>query len=1103
MLQIGNTIQAVHLFFSASKLSPILFTYIFQDCFVKKLFNPAINLMNDLSYSSKFLVLGGLSLLALLIVSISLISYLSGSIRTANQQLEGLKLAQKTSRLIQSLQQHRGISVAVIAGVNDSTNKQISVNKKVDDYFLKVSNGLPSELKETEKWSTIIEQWKYLNTKGITLEVDESFNLHTKLIINLNSLQLNMADYYYLLVMDDRDSYYLTNSFLFTIPITLELLGQARAVGVSYLVNKDKKYKKNMTTLLSNTIVPLGVFKENMHKVRRELISDGENTSAQALVQTIEKHIKLTLDETLADTASLSSLELYNQSTSVIDVGYQFLDNSLYFTLSSLLHRRVNQANYQLILSIGFSSTLFLIVLYFIIGLYISTIRSINYLTQVTGKFYGGDLDARVTLYTRDELNSIAIGFNEMAASFQNLLIEKEEISSRLRAIIDNSPIGIWFTGTDGRYHFVNKTFCNLAGIEEEEMLNTPSSNLAELLGSEIAQNCLDSDKAALAQDSPHVSYEKIPRLNAKPYLLEITKVKLKNTRDEVVGLISISKDITNQRQQEVDLKLADTVYQNSSEAMMITNSNNEIIAINPALSEITGYNTSELLGKNPKVFSSGKQTPPFYQLMWEEIKLTGTWQGEIWNTRKNGDDYPEWLSINTIYDDYGKVFRRIALFSDITEKKKKDALILKQANYDSLTNLPNRRMFLDRLEQKIKVSYRKKQRFALFFIDLDNFKNINDSRGHVYGDALLIEAGKRITHCVREVDTVARIGGDEFTVILSDLSDIYNVESICQKILLALSKPFYISKMYTYISASLGVTIYPNDASSTLELLKNADQAMYLAKDLGRNQFCYFTISMQKHALNKLELMNDLRKAISLNQLAVFYQPIVELQTGIIRKAEALLRWKHPVRGMVSPAEFIPLAEESGLIIEIGDWVFKQTVQQIKKCKEQLGLDIQISVNKSPVQFRETIDQLDWLAYLAENQLPGENIVIEITEGLLMNNNASTMERFSKFRAAGVGLSMDDFGTGYSSLSYLKKFALDYLKIDQSFTKNLAPESEDMILSEAIITMAQKLGLKVIAEGIETEEQMKLLLDSGCDYGQGYYFSRPIPADEFLQLLS
>ena len=1069
---------------------------------MKQLFNPAINLMNNLTYFRKFIVLGGLSLLALLIVSISFIGHLSGAISTANQQLSGLNEAQKVSRLIQSLQQHRGISAAVIAGINDSANKQISVNKKVDDNFLTVSNALPSALKKTVKWSTINDQWIYLKTKGITLALDESFDLHTKLIINLNSLQLKVVDYHHLLVMNDMDSYYLTNSLLFSMPITLEQLGKARAVGMSYLVNKNTKSKEAITTLLSNAIIPLNVFKENIRNIKRKLISDGENISAQALIQTIEQHIKLTLDGIMADKSSLGSLEFYNLSTYVIDEGYQFLDNSLAFTLSSLLQRRVNEANTQLIVSIGFSFILFVIVLYFIIGLYFSTIRSINLLTQVTGKFYSGDLDARVRLNTHDELNEIALGFNEMAAAIQNLMVDKEEISTRLRAIIDNSPIGIWFTGTDGRYHFVNKTFCDVVGIKEEDMLNTLSSHLAELLGDEVAQHCLDSDKAALEQDFPHVSYETIPRSHAKPYLLEVTKVKLKNTRGEVIGLIGISKDITNKRQQEDDLKLADIVYQNSAEAMMITNINNEIIAINPALSDMTGYSKSELIGKNPKILSSGKQSPLFYKSMWEEIKLTGRWQGEIWNTRKNGTDYPEWLSINTIYDD-GIVFRRIALFSDITEKKEADELILKQANYDSLTNLPNRRMFIDRLEQEIKVSQRKKQQFALIFIDLDNFKIINDSKGHDYGDALLVQAGKRISHCVREVDTVARLGGDEFTIILSDLSDLSNVESICQKVLLALSEPFCIAKMYTYISASLGVTVYPNDANTTLELLKNADQAMYLAKDLGRNRFCYFTTSMQDQALNKLSLINDLRNAISLNQLAVYYQPIVELQTGIIRKAEALLRWNHPVRGMVSPAEFIPLAEESGLIVEIGDWVFKQTVQHIKKCKKQLGLDIQISVNKSPVQFRQTIKSFDWLSYLSENELPGENIVIEITEGLLMNNNTSTMEQLSQFRAADIKLSMDDFGTGYSSLSYLKKFALDYLKIDQSFTKNLAPESEDMILSEAIITMAQKLGLKVIAEGIETEEQRRLLLDSGCDYGQGYLFSRPIPADDFLQLLA
>jgi len=304
------------------------------------------------------------------------------------------------------------------------------------------------------------------------------------------------------------------------------------------------------------------------------------------------------------------------------------------------------------------------------------------------------------------------------------------------------------------------------------------------------------------------------------------------------------------------------------------------------------------------------------------------------------------------------------------------------------------------------------------------------------------------------------------------------------------------------YISTSLGITLYPSDASTVLELLKNADQAMYLAKNLGRNRFCYFTPSMQEESQNRLALVNDLRHAISLDQLEVYYQPIIELQSAHIFKAEALLRWKHPTRGMVSPAEFIPLAEDFGLIVEIGDWVFKQAAKQVKVCKEQLGLNIQISINKSPIQFREAEDHIDWLAYLDKLQLSGEDIIIEITEGLLMKDNDKILTQLHQFRDAGIEVAMDDFGTGYSSLAYLKKFDIDYLKIDQSFTKNLASDSEDMVLSEAIIIMAHKLGLKVIAEGIETEEQKKLLHDAGCDYGQGYYFSRPVPADEFIAIL-
>jgi len=1071
---------------------------------MQAIFLPGIKLMNALTFPRKFIVLGGLSLSSLLIVLIFFMIHMSETINTSNQQLEGLKQVQATSLLIQSIQKHRGLSAGEIAGAGGITEKRIAINQQIKEYFTAVNGSVPKEVQQSKDWLTINDRWKYLDNKGVTLGLNSSFDSHTKLLQRLFTFQRNLADYYQLPLVNDIDSYYLTNASLYSLPITLELLGQVRALGTSYLVNKNEADKKKINKLLSKVDIPLHVFKENINKLENVMTPDGMNITKTGLVfaQTINRHIHFTSNNVLPNDSHLDPVNFYERSSDVIDEGFYFLKVTLASTLNDLLNRRVEKANNQLFLSLSFSIMLFALVLYFLVAIYLSTRKSINTLTDATHAFSNGDLDQRVVISTSDELKHIASGFNEMAEGLQNILSEKLAISDQLRAVIDNSPIGIWFSGINGEYYFVNKTFCDLVNIKEEQFLAINSSSLPELLGVEIATHCITSDQSALQQDFPHISYETISTQDGETHTLEITKVKLKDKQGKVLGLIGISQDITDKQKKEDELKLADMIYQNSREAMMITDQNNKIIAINPALSAITGYSDEELIGLDPKILSSGKQTPSFYQDMWEEIRLTGGWEGEILNTKKNGSHYPEWISINTIYDDYGDVFRRIALFSDITEKKKADELILRQANYDSLTRLPNRRMFNDRLEQEVKKSHRAKLPLALIFLDLDNFKIINDTQGHDNGDALLIEAGKRISDCVRETDTVARIGGDEFTVILSELNDLHHVETISQKILDALSQPFWISEIQVYISASLGITLYPSDASTALELLKNADQAMYLAKELGRNRFCYFTSSMQEQAQYRLELLNDLRQATSLNQLEVYYQPIVELDTGKIHKAEALLRWKHPTRGMISPAEFIPLAEDFGLIVGIGDWVFKQTVQQIQICKQQFGINVQISINKSPVQFRESDNHMNWINYLSENQLSGKDIVIEITEGLLMDDSESILKQLHQFRDAGIEVSMDDFGTGYSSLSYLKKFDIDYLKIDQSFTKNISPDSEDMVLSEAIIIMAHKLGLKVIAEGIETDEQRKLLLNAGCDYGQGYYFSRPVPEQEFIALL-
>ena len=468
---------------------------------------------------------------------------------------------------------------------------------------------------------------------------------------------------------------------------------------------------------------------------------------------------------------------------------------------------------------------------------------------------------------------------------------------------------------------------------------------------------------------------------------------------------------------------------------------------------------------------------------------------------RKNGEDFPAEVLLSAFNLQGKRVLQ--ATITDVTQKKISADLLWHEANIDSLTGLPNRGMFRNWLEQAIKKAYRANQSMTLLFIDLDHFKEVNDTLGHNIGDILLIEAARRIGSCVRDSDTVARLGGDEFTVMLSELDDIGNVERITHSILEKLAAPFQLGDERAFISASIGITIYPENAADADTLLKNADQAMYAAKAQGRNCYHYFTSSMQEIAKARRQMANDLHEALADQQFRVVYQPIVTLNNGAIHKAEALIRWQHPTRGLISPNEFIPIAEGTGMIIDIGDWVFGKVANQVALWRTLYNAKFQISINVSPVQFRRHgINFKAWLDYLQDLGLPGQSIVVEITEGLLLDAHTSVTAQLLIFRDADIRVSLDDFGTGYSSLSYLKKFDIDYLKIDQSFVHDLASNPNDMALCEAIIVMAHKLGLKVIAEGIETEEQRALLTAADCDYGQGYLFSKPVSSDEFEMLL-
>jgi len=474
----------------------------------------------------------------------------------------------------------------------------------------------------------------------------------------------------------------------------------------------------------------------------------------------------------------------------------------------------------------------------------------------------------------------------------------------------------------------------------------------------------------------------------------------------------------------------------------------------------------------------------------------------EIHALHRDGHEFPVELSISQI--DVPGVEEFNAYIRDISERKQAETMIWNQANFDELTSLPNRNLFLNRLEQATLSCERNNLSMALLYVDLDRFKDVNDTLGHDMGDLLLIEISSRLKRAVREIDTVARLSGDEFAIILGQIGDQLDVQRISQEILDSLARPYPLDNEVVYLTASIGITFFPGDSDDLETLQKNADQAMYAAKARGRNRYHFFTQELEEQARRRRRMVSDLRVAIQQCQFEVYYQPIVEMNGGSLTKAEALIRWHHPETGLISPAVFVPIAEDSGLISDIGDWVFYEATAQVGRWREQFGIDLQISINTSPLQWIDNASVMSqWFAHLEQTGLPGQAITIEITEGLLMDASDTVTNRLLDFRDARIQVSIDDFGTGYSSLSYLKQFDIDYLKIDQSFVRNLGQDDNDLALCEAIIVMAHKLGIKVIAEGVETESQHLLLRDSQCDYAQGYLFSKPVPADEFEALLT
>lgn len=552
----------------------------------------------------------------------------------------------------------------------------------------------------------------------------------------------------------------------------------------------------------------------------------------------------------------------------------------------------------------------------------------------------------------------------------------------------------------------------------------------------------------------------------------------------------------------ESQLRLWAQVFHSSGEAIVICDHNNLILEVNQTFERLTGYSQEEAKGRNPNILSSGRDGPEFYREMWQKLLSTGHWHGEMWDRRKDGSIFPKWLNISIIRNDRGEITHYIGSFTDMSARKAEERHIHHLAHHDSLTGLPNRLMLNNFLERAIEEAKRDDGKIGILFLDMDHFKNINDSLGHDAGDKLLIEVARRLTEIIRGADTISRLGGDEFVVVSSGAGQMLDLVYLASRIVEKLSEPYLIDEVKLHSSPSIGISIFPTDGEDTQTLLKNADAAMYHAKAEGRGNFQFYAATMNQVAHERLVLENNLRTAVAQQQFELHYQPQIRLDTGRVIGVEALVRWRHPEQGLISPAKFIPMAEETGLIVALGEWVLRTACRQAVAWQQEGFPAMTMAVNISARQFRqegllETVQKA-----LEESGLEPCWLELEITETAAMTSPDNTAQALMKLKEIGIQLAIDDFGTGHSSLSYLKLFPLDKLKIDQSFVRDIENGVSDAKIAAAIIVLAKKLGFKVIAEGVETAGQLQFLAENECDEVQGYYFARPQPAREVAEFL-
>lgn len=672
----------------------------------------------------------------------------------------------------------------------------------------------------------------------------------------------------------------------------------------------------------------------------------------------------------------------------------------------------------------------------------------------------------------------------------------------KFRAVFEQTYEMVGLLDTDGTLCEVNHAALNFIDAQRPQVLGRPFWETEWWRHDQQMQSQL-RESIARAVGGETVNYEAEHVGSRGRYrVIDFRLRPITGEDGRVAWVVAEGRDITEKKKAEEQQRLAATVFESSRDAIVMTDANSVILAVNRAYAQVTGYDATAAVGMRASVVNSGRQDAAFYEAMWREIHATGSWRGEIWNRRRDGAIYPAWLSITAVCDAGGAASHYIGISTDLTEFKQAEEHIRHLAYHDPLTGLPNRTLLADRAGQAFAVAQREGKQAAVVFVDVDNFKTINDSLGHSAGDALLKAIADRLHGVMRESDTVARIGGDEFVILVTDPAP-SGVAHIANRLLALSTEPYCIAGHWLTVTVSMGVALFPIDGHNFEVLLQHADTAMFGAKHAGRNRYHYFTQEMNAAAIERLTLEEKIRTALQNRQFQLHYQPQVDIESRKLIGLEALVRWPDPDQGWISPARFIPVAEQSGLIVPLGEWVLEEACRQARAWQAAGLPAVRVAINLSAVQFRHG-DIEDVVArVLDDTGLEPQWLELELTEGVVMEDTERTLATLRALKGIGVMLSIDDFGTGYSSLGYLKRFPLNKLKIDQSFVRDITGEADDLAIARAVISMGHSLRLQVIAEGVETAAQWDLLRREGCDEAQGYYFGKPMPADQIADLLS